>query len=137
MNTIFKLKQYITSSKHQIVKFLVVGISTTILDLSLLIVLKEKANFHPVFAVATSQIIVITCNFLMNKYWSFDSKKIPLQQFSRYLVLVAINYFSSISLMYLFYEVLGINYKIVRLFSIALLFMINFIVYKHWVYKEI
>lgn len=133
---IAKLKNYFIDSKSQIVKYITVGLSSAFIDLFLLIMLREKANFTPVLAVATNQIIVICYNFLLNKYWSFETKKEPLRQFSRYAVLVVFNYFSSIILMYLFYNVIGINYKIVRIASIAMLFSFNFVAYKYWVYKE-
>lgn len=136
MNFIFKLKQYINNSKCQIVKFLIVGGSSVLIDIGLLIVLKEKFNFHPAFAIATNQIFVVTYNFLLNKYWSFKTKKMAIKQFSRYLILVFFNYLTSIGLMYLLYDRFGINYKIARVFSIALLCIINFIFYKHWVYKK-
>lgn len=136
MNHIFKFKQYIGGSKYQIAKFLIVGASSAIIDLGLLIILKEKLDFRPIFAVAANQIFVITYNFIMNKYWSFGTKQRPMKQFSRYLILVFLNYLASIGLMYLFFDAIGINYKIARLFSIALLFSVNFIFYKHWVYKE-
>lgn len=137
MGIILKFKQYIVNSKYQIARFLITGISSAIMDIGLLIILKEKANFRPVFAVATNQVFVIAYNFLMNKYWSFATKKMPLRQFGRYIILVFLNYFFSIALMYLFYDLVGIDYKLVRLSSITLLFVVNFIFYKYWVYKEI
>lgn len=131
-----KIKNYLVNSKTQIIKFVVVGSSSALIDIALLVILKEKAHFTPVLAVATNQLIVITYNFLLNKYWSFETSKKPLRQFSRYIVLVAFNYFASIILMYLLYDIIGINYKLVRLASIGLMFSFNFLVYKHWVYKE-
>ncbi|MFA6514368.1 MAG: GtrA family protein [Patescibacteria group bacterium] len=136
MNLIIKFKDYLFNSKGQIARFLVVGSSSALIDIGLLIFLKEKINFTPVLAVATNQIIIIIYNFLLNKYWSFETRKKPLRQFSRYVILVAFNYFASIILMYLLYSLIGIDYKIVRLVSIGLLFSCNFIAYKHWVYKE-
>jgi len=137
MNLIAGLKQYIIKSRRQIIKFLIVGFSSALLDVGLLIILKEKANFHPVWAVAVNQIFIIAYNFLLNKYWSFETSRQPIRQFGRYVTLVIFNYFLSISLMYWLYDVAGMNYKLVRIFSIGLLFIINFIIYKHWVYKEI
>jgi putative flippase GtrA len=108
-----------------------------ILDIGLLIILTEKAHLYPVLAVAINQIFIIAYSFLLNKYWSFSTKQKPIQQFGRYIILVAFNYFTSILLMYLFYGMLDINYTIVRVFSIGLLFMFNFAAYKYWVYKEL
>jgi len=131
-----KIKQYFLNSKKQLLRFFIIGVSSTFLDLELLILFKEKIGFTPILAVAINQIIVITYNFLLNKYWSFVSKKKSLIQLSRYLTIVAFNYSASIFLMYLFYNLMGANYKIVRVCSIALLFVFNFIFYKHWVYSE-
>lgn len=136
MNFVLRLTPYINNSKQQIIRFLVVGSSSALIDIGLLIMLKENFNFRPTFAIAINQIFVVIYNFLMNKYWSFKTKKMPIKQFSRYVVLVFFNYLISIILMYLLYDIFDINYKIARLFSIALLFIVNFIFYKHWVYKE-
>lgn len=137
MEIVSKLKQYIISSRQQFIKFFIIGLSTVVLDLSFVIFLKEKVGLRPVFAVAVSQIFIIVYGFLMNKYWSFKSKQIPLKQFSRFVILAFLNYCSSIVLMYIFYDLMALNYKLIRLCTIALLSMINFVCYKHWVYKEI
>ncbi len=136
MALVTKLKTYILSAKGQIIKFLIVGLSSTVIDLLLLIIFKEVLKFSPVWAVATSQLFIISYNFLLNKYWSFAMKSKTAKQFGRYIILVLFNYIASIMLMYLLYELAGFNYKLVRLFSITVLFSFNFIIYKHWVYKE-
>ena len=137
MDYLVKFKEYFISSRRQIIKFLVVGVSSALIDIGLLIILTEKAHFYPVWAVASNQIFIIAYNFLLNKYWSFETTKKPIKQFGRYIILVSFNYFASVVLMYLLYDVAGINYKVVRLFSIGLLFIFNFLAYKHWVYKEV
>ena len=136
MVLLVSFKEYVSNSKAQIIRFLIVGSSSALIDISLLILLKEKLNFSPVLAVATNQIFIIGYNFLLNKYWSFNTKKKPLSQFIRYVILVAGNYFASIILMYLLYDLAGLNYKIVRALSIGLLSSLNFILYRYWVYKE-
>ncbi|MFH1457103.1 MAG: GtrA family protein [Patescibacteria group bacterium] len=122
--------------KKNFFKFFIVGVSSLILDMLLLIFLKENLGFSAVSAVALNQIIVVVYNFILNKYWSFETKKMLLQQFIRYLILVLINYFFSIMSMYFFSGVIGINYQLVRLLTIACLFIFNFVFYKNWVYRE-
>jgi len=131
-----QLKQYIKNSRKQFAKFFIIGISSLIIDMLLLILLKEKIKLAPVYAVAINQLFVIAYNFLMNKYWSFNSRKQGLKQLTRYAALVCFNYLASIIFMYVFSDVLNIDYRLVRLGTIALLFIFNFIVYKTWVYKE-
>jgi len=128
--------KYIKKFKVQLSRFLIIGVTSTIIDLFSLFILKEKLNFNPVFAVSINQFFVIMYNFLLNKYWSFNSKKMPLQQFIKYLILVLFNYLISIFLMYIFYQKLHINYIVIRLFSICFMFIVNFILYKNWIYKD-
>lgn len=130
------IKNYIVLAKYQILKFLLIGGSSTLIDVMLLFLLKEKAHLPAVLAVALEQILIIAYNFLLNKYWTFQSKKIPWQQLQRYFVLVLGNYLAAIFLMYFMHQLLGFNYIIVRLITIALVAFVNFILYKHWVYKE-
>jgi putative flippase GtrA len=120
---------------EQFLKFFIVGVSSTVLDILLLITFKELIGLHPAGAVALNQIIIISFNFLLNKYWSFNSKEKTHRQIVRYLTLFMCNYFCAIGIMYLFYEVIGIHYIIVRLGTIALFMLTNFLAYKHWVYK--
>lgn len=126
---------YFKNSQTQILKFLVIGLSSTLLDLFLLFLLKEKIHLSAVTALYFNQIVVILYNFLLNKYWSFQSKQMVWQQFVRYLILVLFNYLMSVFLMYLFHEILDFNYLLVRIFSICLMFSLNFFMYKHWVYR--
>lgn len=126
----------ISGLKIQIIRFLIVGFSSAFIDIGLLILFKEKLNFNPVLAVAINQIFVITYNFLLNKYWSFTSKRQPLRQFGRYIILVIFNYLASIGIMYLLYNLADLNYKVIRVLSIGLLFCFNFMLYKYWVYNE-
>ena len=128
--------KYIKKFKVQLSRFLIICVTSTIIDLFSLFILKEKLNFNPVFAVSINQFFVIMYNFLLNKYWSFNSKKMPLQQFIKYLILVLFNYLISIFLMYIFYQKLHINYIVIRLFSICFMFIVNFILYKNWIYKD-
>ncbi|MFA5945316.1 MAG: GtrA family protein [Patescibacteria group bacterium] len=123
-------------TKKQILKFLAVGASSALLDIGLLVLLKEVAHVRAFLAVAMNQVVVMAYNFLLNKYWSFESKSAHAKQLGRYLVLVGGNYLASIALMYALHEVLGIHYVVVRVSSIGLLMCVNFLFYKHWVYKE-
>lgn len=132
----FKYKKYLFLSDRQFRRFFIIGLSSLFLDVFSLVLFKEVLFFNPVLAVAINQSLVIGFNFNLNKYWSFGARRSFGKHFFRYLVVVGINYFSSLFLMFIFNQVLEFNYVVVRLGSIALLFIMNFILYRHWVYKE-
>jgi len=127
---------FLKNNWYQILKFLIVGISTAFIDLISLIILKEKFSFSPVWAVVLNQILVVAYNFSLNKHWSFNNRSKSWPQIIKYGSLLLVNYLISITLMAIFTKVFAIDYRLVRLGSIGLMFVINFIAYKYWVYKE-
>ncbi len=58
----------------------------------------------------------------------------PHKQVVRYLILAGWNYLFAIFTMYLISEVMGYDYRIVRLGTIAMAVSWNFFLYKYWVY---
>jgi len=126
---------YLWSLRVQFVKYFVVGISGVFFDLATLIVFKEKFGWTPVVAVVVNQLILLSYNFTLNKYWSFKDRAMPHKQIVRYLILAGCNYIFSVGMMYIFNHKLGFDYRLVRLVTIAAMVMWNFFLYKYWVYK--
>jgi len=127
--------QYLWAAKVQFAKYATVGGVGVILDFSTLILLKEMAGFTPVIATMINQLIVLSFNFTLNKLWSFQNKEIPYAQMVRYGLLAGWNYLFSVGMMYLFHDLFGIHYLLVRGGSIAVMVSWNFLLYKHWVYR--
>lgn len=121
-------------SRYQIAKYLLVGCSTVVLDLTTLVFLKEYVRLSAVWAVVVNQVFVFLYNFSLNKYWSFLNFALPYRQFVRYLTLAAFNYGISILSMIIIHTWLHYDYRLVRLGSIMLVASWNFFFYKYWVY---
>lgn len=131
-----KVFLYFWSLRSQFTKYFIIGFSGLFLDMGTLILLKEVFGWWPVIAVAVNQLVLLTYNFTLNKYWSFKNKELPHQQIVRYLILASMNYFISVGIMYIFNHKLGFDYRLVRLATIALMVSWNFFLYKYWVYKN-
>jgi len=132
-----KTFSYFWSVRHQFTKYFIVGISGVFLDLATLIFFKEFFGFNAIVAVVCNQILMLTYNFLLNKYWSFKNKEIPQKQIVRYLILAGFNYFFSVGVMYLFNHLVNYDYRLVRIATIAVMVLWNFFLYKYWVYREV
>lgn len=126
---------YLWSVRHQFTKYFVVGFSGVFLDIGTLILFKEWFGWTPVFAVVVNQIILLSYNFTLNKYWSFKSKEIPHKQLVRFLILAGCNYIFSVVVMWVFNEKLDFDYRLVRIAAIAVTVSWNFFLYKYWVYR--
>lgn len=131
-----KLLKYFWSLRHQFIKYFIIGITGVFLDVGSLILLKEKFGWTPTLAVVVNQIFILVFNFSLNKYWSFREKSLPHKQIVRYLILAGLNYVFSITVMYIFNHVLGWDYRLIRLATIAVMVSWNFFLYKYWVYHE-
>jgi len=126
----------VRSHHQQIFRYLVVGGSGFVLDVGILYVLKQYVGASATLGVVCSQTVVILYNFLLNKYWSFQSAENGKVQFLKYISLVCINYTTGVGAMYLFHDVLGFYYITVRIVTVACFVPINFLAYKYWVYAN-
>ena len=131
-----KIFTYFWSLRTQFLRYFVIGFSGVFLDLGTLIIFKRYFGLAPVFAVALNQLLLITYNFTLNKYWSFKNTEMAHKQIFRYLILAGCNYIFSVLTMYLFNNKLGFDYRVVRIATIALMVCWNFFLYKYWVYQN-
>lgn len=128
--------QYLWKHRHELMKYAIVGCSGVLLDMGLLVGFKEGFDLNPTVAIVISQIFVLGYNFSLNKYWSFKSTAFAHKQLVRYLTLAGFNYCVSIVTMYFFNELLGLDYRLVRIGTIAVMTSWNFLLYKYWVYRS-
>lgn len=127
---------YFWSLRREFAKYFLVGISAVAFDMGTLIAAKELLNIRPIYAVIINQLFVLAYVFFTNKYWSFRNTDLPHKQMARFIILATFNYFFSVFMMYIFNHHVGIDYRIVRMCTIAVMVPWNFFLYKYWVYKQ-
>ncbi|PIR76719.1 MAG: hypothetical protein COU32_00530 [Candidatus Magasanikbacteria bacterium CG10_big_fil_rev_8_21_14_0_10_42_10] len=129
-----KITRYIIDARHSFMKYFIVGVVGVGLDLGTLALLSTMFGIAPYISVIFNQIVVIAFNFSANKFWTFQDKALPHKQFVRYMMLFAMNYALAVLFMYVFNEHLYIDYRLVRIGTIALSMSWNFLLYRHWVF---
>ncbi len=127
---------FIWSIRREFTKYFVVGVSGVAIDIGTLVLLKETFHLLPVIAVMANQLLVMTYNFSLNKYWSFRNREVPHKQLVRYGIVSAINYCLGVTIMYLLNHQLGLDYRVVRLGTVVCMVPANFLLYKYWVYQK-
>ena len=130
-----QVRTYWIAVRHELCRYALVGGSGVVLDIVTLWILKEFFGIHPVLAVVFNQLVILGYNFTLNKYWSFSNTHPPKKQLIRYSLLMSWNYVFAISMMWLFHTIFGLGYLIVRLGSIIISTLWNFVLYKYWVYR--
>ena len=131
-----KFFSYLWSMRRQFAKYFIAGSSAVILDIGTLMLLKELLGIRPWVATIFNQALVLVYVFSIHKYWSFRNHELPHRQIIRFFILVSWNYVFSVAMMYLFNERAKIDYRLVRVGTIALAVSWNFFLYKYWVYQH-
>ena len=127
---------WVLAHKKKFMKYFVVGISGLILDIGLLYLASDVLGIRPLFALLVTQIIVITYNYLLNKYWSFENRGAHGRQLARYSVVLGFNYLFGEAAMYFGNEVFDVHHLLIRIATVALAVSWNFLLYNYWVYKD-
>lgn len=128
--------RYMLQVKQQFFRYAVVGCSGLLIDMVLLVFVREWLGFGAVIAVIASQGVVLCYNFTLNRLWSFRAQKLSRSQVLRYGWLVLYNYFISVVFMHFFAEIHGFDYRLVRVGTVGLMVCWNFFLYKYWVYSS-
>ena len=134
---LYKFITYAWSIRREFTKYFIVGVTGVVIDIGTLMFLKERLNFLPVIAVMVNQLIVMSYNFLLNKYWSFRNQELPHKQFVRYIFVSTMNYGVGVAVMYFFNHYLNFDYRLVRIGTIVVMVPANFLLYKYWVYRSV
>lgn len=131
-----KLLLFFWQSRHQFIRYFMIGCSGVILDMGTLYIFKEFFHLSPVLAVILNQLLITGYIFTLNKYWAFKAVGLSPKQLIRFLIIMSANYFFAVSWMWFWNHQLHFNYLLVRLVNIALCVTWNFLLYKLWVFKR-
>ena len=116
---------YLFSS--QLLKFALVGITGMGLDFGTTFLLKEKAKINKFIANAAGFSIAVVNNFLLNKYWTFDSvNPIVTEQFVKFVIISIIGLGLNSLLLFILLKKIKGNFYLVKLAVIGLVFFWNF-----------
>lgn len=130
------IKNWCVMHRIKFAKYFVVGFSGMILDVGLLYLASDIFMVRPFYAIFVTQIVVIVYNFLLNKYWSFQSRGRHARQLFRFGIVLGGNYLFAAAAMYVGNDMMGVNHLLVRVLTIALAVAWNFLLYNYWVYRE-
>lgn len=120
----------------QFTKFAVVGVGNTIIDIGLLNVL---LYFHwPVLLANTVAFVFAATNsFFLNKYWTFGDKEGKWQtQLPFYIFVATVGLGISDSLVYVLSLIFHWNVNFVKILSIGIIFLWNFLAPKFLIFKK-
>ncbi|HAA25633.1 MAG TPA: GtrA family protein [Ruminiclostridium sp.] len=151
MSRIIELKDKLKSefmdpdSIKKFIRYLIVGVSTFIIEYSLFLFFREILPLHELVTNIIVYTFIFWFNFLMNKFFTFKSRKNIVKQLISYGILFLFNgvvgnilLFTAIKklLEYLFPTVVWIPYYLPKILIMVFIVSWNFILYKKVIYNE-
>lgn len=134
----FRMSPSLISKKTltQLGRYLATGLLAAALEYGLLILLTEYAGLWYIISNSIAYASGFAVSFLLNRYWSFQSRENIVKQFLQYAALFSLNLILNNILMYLFTNTAGIPYTISKLIVMSMVVGWNFIIFKKVIYRR-
>ena len=120
----------------QFLKFGTVGALATLTHYAILISLVETIDLNPVIASGLGYAISGALNYLLNYKYTFRSSSLHLVSGPRFGIVAASGLTLNVVIMHFGYELLKINYLVVQIIATLVVLFWNFLVNRHWTFKE-
>ncbi len=137
---LFGLFCYKKPNLGQLIKFCMVGGVGTIINLVILFLLVEFLNVWYLFSAIFAFIIAVTNNFILNKFWTFESyskkKSVLTKQYTQFFIISLFALGVNLIFLYIFVEYFNLWYIFSQFLAILIALSINFIGNKIWIFRK-
>jgi putative flippase GtrA len=115
--------------------YAVIGVSGVLLDVLTFFLLYNLAHLNPQFANIISTTVGITNNFLWNTFLNFRKRDRLLSRFARFYVVGVVGLGLTAALLWLFATVLGMDANIVKVGSLPVVLVVQYVLNKKWSFR--
>lgn len=131
------MKNFIYSNYKLFLKYCIVGVLGTGIDLFSLYLLVEYLKLPVMFATSIAFVFAVTSNFFFNKKWTFNnSSKNYRKLYIKFLIISLIGLALTLSSMYFLIYILSIYYILAKLLTSLLVLTWNFLGNKFWTFRN-
>lgn len=119
--------------KKEIIRFLLIGLTAAMLDVSILNFTKLLLGFSLVWSVSTGYIVGVITSYLLNSKHTFRSGRSTI----KFIKFVAVNLLGLLytNLVVIGFYSVGVHYNLAKVVAIVVVFCWNYLTYKYWVFK--
>ena len=122
---------------RQFVKFGIVGTIGTVVDVTVLVFLKEVVHLNVYVANFFSFNLAVLNNYTLNSSWTFaDQERQPKRQILQFFAVSVIGLALSQTLLYLFHDIVNLHYLIAKFLGIVIVLFWNFLANRFWTFRE-
>jgi putative flippase GtrA len=119
----------------RIVKFILVGLSSTVIHFVVLSILYLGFNVHIVPATVLAFVASLAFSYLLNRSFTFASNVRHHVGLPRYLAVTLLGMFWNVAIMYSFVELFALNYYLSFLVMSVVVALNNYLLTRSWVFK--
>lgn len=123
------------TSRSQFLKFLLVGISNTVLGYIIFLLFLAFTDY--VISLVFAHIIGVVNSFIWNKYWTFKSNGSTIHEFIKFNLIYVLYFILNITLLVYFVSNLNISPEVGQLIALPILTIISFLGQKHWSFGKV
>lgn len=120
---------------RQFIKYVITGLVSLTVEISLLYFLTEVVNFWYIYANSLALLIVFVINFSLNRFWAFRSQQPFMKQFITSGILFVFNLLVGNVIMFFFTETIHLYYMFSKVIATGLAVTWDFFLYKFYIYK--
>lgn len=108
-------------------KYGVVGCSGLIIDFSVTWLFKEKLKIHKYISSSLGFVVATGTNYLLNRYWTFDSHDpASIIQFGKFFIVAIVGLVLSNAIIYLLHDRMKFNFYLAKACAIGIVSLWNF-----------
>jgi len=120
------MKDKITQTIGQLVKYGLVGISNTLITLAIIFVFMKLFNFSYIISNAAGFLFGFINSFILNRMWTFKSKNSMGRESIFYILIFAVCYMLQLILLVVLKEKLQIKPEYAQIIAIVFYSILNF-----------
>jgi putative flippase GtrA len=119
-----------------LIRYSIVGMTGMVTDFSTTWFFKEKVKVNPFVANSIGFIVAVTSNFILNRYWTFQTHYGPASiQFIKFISVSLFGLLINNILLYLLTKKSDFNFYISKLFIVAAVFFWNYFMNVFFTFK--
>jgi len=118
-------------------RFIIVGISNTIITLSIIFLLLKFSNLDYRISNIIGYSVGITNSFIWNKMWTFQSNNKVYREMFPFVLMALISYGFNLGVVIFTTEVLSLNQYFCQILGMILYTVTNYIGNKYWVFSKV
>jgi len=119
---------------NQFAKFVIIGVFNTALNYGTFFILLSYTSY--LISLVFAHLIGVINSFIWNKYWTFGSKELRLDEFVKFNMLYIVYFIVNAVMLIFMVNILHITPQMGQLIALPILTIISFVGQKYWSFKK-